>query len=64
MVLAAFEVETDLPLRAGERLHLSELGDQELAVASTAVADETGDLVMLARPDRVPGTAPERTGRG
>lgn len=61
MVLAAFEAETDRPLRAGERLRLSELGDPELAVAATGVADEGGDLVMLARPDRVAGAAPEGT---
>jgi hypothetical protein len=53
-VLAAFEVDTDRRFRVGDRLRLSELAP-ELAVASTGVADETGDLVMLARPDTVPG---------
>jgi hypothetical protein len=48
MVLAAFGAETDRQLRAGERLRLSEVGDPELAVASTGVADEGGDLVMYA----------------
>jgi hypothetical protein len=63
-VLAAFETETDRPFRVGDRLRLSELGDPELAVASTGVADETGDMVMLARPDRVPGVVHERPGQG
>ena len=60
VVMAAFEAQTDLPLLAGDRVRLSELGDPELAVASNATADETGDLVMLADPKRVPETAVEQ----
>lgn len=63
-ILAAFETETDRPFRVGDRIRLSELGDPELAVASTGVADETGDMVMLARPETVPAGTPEGTGRG